>query len=43
MLRFSGMPMPGRPLLQADNHLLRNVPHDELCHIDINDSIASDR
>jgi hypothetical protein len=38
MLRFSGMPTPSRALLQPDNHLLGNVPHDELCHIAINDS-----
>ena len=38
MLRFSGMPTPSRALLQPGNHLLRNVPDDELCHIAINDS-----
>jgi hypothetical protein len=27
------------PLLEAGNHLLGNVSHDELCHIDINDSM----
>ena len=41
MLRFSGMPAPSRPLLQADNYLLGNVPHDELCHIAINDSMGN--
>jgi hypothetical protein len=41
MLRFSGMPAPSRPLLQADNYLLGNIPHDELCHIAINDSIGN--
>jgi hypothetical protein len=38
MLRFSGMPTLCRPLLQPDNDLLWDVPHDELGHDAINDS-----
>jgi hypothetical protein len=41
MLRFGGVSALGRPLSQAGDNLLGNVPHDELCHLAINASTSA--
>jgi hypothetical protein len=43
MLCFGGVPALRCPLLKAGDHLLRNVPHDELCHVAINASTRADQ